>query len=364
MSELVKTGLKKERSSNLELLRIIAMLSIVAHHYVVNSGVTELYNINDGITSNALFMQLFGMWGKTAINAFIMISGYFMCTSKLTVKRFGKVYLEAKFYSVIIYIILLIIGYETISVGRVFLLIFGYLCNINDGFTPSFLAFYLFIPFYNALINALDRKKHLQLICFALIVYTVSSTFMFNSVVFNYIGWYIVIYFVAAYIRLYPSKWMNENKKCVPVLLGLVIMSYLSVIVVDFLGMRFGFDDAYYMVSDSNKIFAFLIGVFSFLTFKNLKIKNSKFINTVASTTFGVLCIHASSAAMRQMLWHDIVDTRGHYSLALPQLILYSFVVIIIVFTVCSVIDIIRIRFIEKPLFKWLDKYEWFYKTI
>ena len=32
----------KERSSNLELYRIIVMLSIVAHHYVVNSGLMEV----------------------------------------------------------------------------------------------------------------------------------------------------------------------------------------------------------------------------------------------------------------------------------------------------------------------------------
>lgn len=32
------TILKKQRNSNLELYRIIVMLAIVAHHYVVNSG--------------------------------------------------------------------------------------------------------------------------------------------------------------------------------------------------------------------------------------------------------------------------------------------------------------------------------------
>ena len=41
--ELVK---KKTRDSNIELLRIIMMIIIVGHHYVVNSGITELININ------------------------------------------------------------------------------------------------------------------------------------------------------------------------------------------------------------------------------------------------------------------------------------------------------------------------------
>ena len=35
-------NIKQERSSNLELYRIIVMLLIVAHHSIVNSGVMEL----------------------------------------------------------------------------------------------------------------------------------------------------------------------------------------------------------------------------------------------------------------------------------------------------------------------------------
>lgn len=34
--------LKKERNSNLELYRIVTMLLIVAHHYVVNSGLIQI----------------------------------------------------------------------------------------------------------------------------------------------------------------------------------------------------------------------------------------------------------------------------------------------------------------------------------
>lgn len=66
-----------KRSSNLELLRIIAMVAIVSHHYVVNSGITNHFDYAN-ITPNMIFLQLWGMWGKTAINIFVMITGYFM----------------------------------------------------------------------------------------------------------------------------------------------------------------------------------------------------------------------------------------------------------------------------------------------
>ena len=47
------------RTSNLELFRILLMLMIIAHHYVVNSGLTEVWSANDE-TGNSLFLALFG----------------------------------------------------------------------------------------------------------------------------------------------------------------------------------------------------------------------------------------------------------------------------------------------------------------
>ena len=44
--------------------------SFVAHHYVVNSGVWELMNVETDM-AKTVWMQLFGMWGKTAINSFV-----------------------------------------------------------------------------------------------------------------------------------------------------------------------------------------------------------------------------------------------------------------------------------------------------
>lgn len=74
---------KKERSSNLELYRIIVMLAIVAHHYVVNSGLFTVL-ANEPLQARSWFFYFFGMWGKTGINCFVLITGFFMCRSEIT----------------------------------------------------------------------------------------------------------------------------------------------------------------------------------------------------------------------------------------------------------------------------------------
>ena len=100
-------GKTNTRKSNIELLRIIMMFSIVAHHYVINSGLMDAFDT--GIASKAslnyVFLSLWGMWGKTGINVFILISGYFMCTSSLTIRRYCKILLEWALYHFVIYFI-------------------------------------------------------------------------------------------------------------------------------------------------------------------------------------------------------------------------------------------------------------------
>ncbi len=347
----------KERDSNLELLRIIGMLAIVAHHSVVNSGITECYDFSN-ITGNMIFLQLWGMWGKTAINIFVLITGYFMCTSKLTWKRFFKIWGEAKFYKVIFFIIFVIAGYEVITARSLFQLFFGYLHGINASFTASFLAFYLFIPFLNKFIASLEKKDLQRLLALLLGIFTITSTFFFNSSVFHYVFWYITLYLLAAYIRLYPFSWMEKKKIPGIMLIVSILLAYASVLVVDFIGVKFGFTNAYYMVSDSNKLLAFTTGLSIFLLFKNLHIKNNKVINKVAGTTFGVLCIHANSDAMREWLWNDLLNVPSWYSFGTGKLILFMAATMFGIFIVCSLIDQIRIFLVERPVFNWINRHD------
>ena len=43
-----KTNIRK---SNIELLRIIGMLMIIAHHYVVNSGIMDAFEVGSTSTN-------------------------------------------------------------------------------------------------------------------------------------------------------------------------------------------------------------------------------------------------------------------------------------------------------------------------
>ena len=144
------------RNSNLELYRIVVMLLIVAHHYVVNSGVLEIM-YESPLEPNSIFLFLFGMWGKIGINCFVLITGYFMCKSNITIKKFLKLVLEVEFYKIVIYLLFIICGYETVSLSGIFKAVLP-ITSIGTNFTGCFLVFYLCIPFLNILVRNMSEK--------------------------------------------------------------------------------------------------------------------------------------------------------------------------------------------------------------
>lgn len=342
------------RSSNIELLRIIAMLAIVAHHYVVNSTVTSLFDPMHP-TANSIFLQLWGMWG--AINVFVLITGYFMCESRLTAKRYLKLLFEIVFYSWVMWLVLALFGYETITLKGMFnRLVCRYLMTEQDGgFVPAFMWMYLFIPAMNVYLHATSRRGIYTLVGVLLVMFTACGTFL-NANVYHHVFWYVTLYFVGATIRMCPFGWMYRNKTCVPLLCVSICLAMSSVLVFDFLGMYLGKEIWMYrwdyLVADSHKLLAFAVGFFTFVTFKNWKLPQSIFINTVASTTFGVLLIHAASNGMRKWLWQDFINVPAAYNMSLLGLIGYSVLVMFGVFAGCSALDYLRMRYIEKPLFK------------
>lgn len=127
------------RNSNIELFRIISMLVIVAHHYVANSGV-----INEivGITEPQLkdyFLLIWGWGGKTGINCFVLITGYFMCKSQITAEKFIKLLAEVEFYNIIIYAVFCLTGYTTFA-WKAFLDGIILFKSISDGLYAVFPA--------------------------------------------------------------------------------------------------------------------------------------------------------------------------------------------------------------------------------
>ena len=346
-------GNVKKRDSNIELFRIIAMLLIVAHHYIVNSGLLDVIYA-DSLSGKSIFLLLFGGWGKIGINCFMLITGYFMCKSEITVKKYLKLLGEIYFYIILINGIFWISGYETFNI-KTFVKRILPVTEVAQNFTGCYLLFFLAIPFLNILIRNLTEKQHIRLIVLCALIYVFFGTVPFFSVTMNYVSWFAVLYFIASYIRLYPKQIFERKKVWGWMTFIFVGLSCVSVIACAWLGKRLGRNMAYYFVTDSNTLLAVCTAISGFLLFKNIKVPYNKWINRVAATTYGVLLIHANSDTMRRWLWQDVLKNIGAYSG--QWTIIHAFGCVVGVFVVCSLLDMIRINTVEPVYLKMLDKW-------
>lgn len=74
---------KKNRDSNIELLRIIAMCLIIFHHMALNTGIVDGYTIN----GNMIFGIIGGIGGKIGVVIFLLITGYFSINKNFSFKK-------------------------------------------------------------------------------------------------------------------------------------------------------------------------------------------------------------------------------------------------------------------------------------
>lgn len=175
---------------------------------------------------------------------------------------------------------------------------------------------------------------------------------------YEYIGWYVTVYLVGAYIRLYGVPLVQSRRRKVLFVLGSLLLAWVSVIGVFILvrmrGGELKTPSLYYFVSDSNKILAFLPSLSLFLFFKDLKLSYCSWVNKIATATFGVLLIHDNSVAMRQWLWRCAFRNVSYSNSS--YLLVHAILSVLTVYLVCVAIELLRIKYVETPLFAFIRK--------
>ena len=347
---------KKQRSSNFELLRILLMLLIIAHHYVVNSGIAAADGpiFANPTSLHALYILLWGAWGKIGINCFVLLSGWFMCEKTISLRKFLKLLLEFMFYRIVIALVFWLTGYEKMTLNDVLDVLIP-IRELSDGFAETYLVFFLFIPFLNILIRHLTERQHLRLLVLLCFSYVFFGTFRpLFSVTMNYISWFMVLFLTASYIRRYPKRFLEGTTRWGLIAGLLILLSALSVVACAFVSKRIEKTYYYVLVTDVNTLLAVCTGISVFLFFRSLRMKPNRVINAIAATVFGVFCIHANSDAMRRWLWQDTLKNVEYFDKPIGYLHIIGAVVG--VFAVCALIDILRARVIERPFFTMLDR--------
>lgn len=327
---------RNQRQSNFELLRIAAMVMIVFHHFAIHGGFAY-----EGTERSIprLWYHFIIMGGKIGVNLFVLISGYFLIQSTATgidPGRVLKLWGTVAFYSAAIYGILFI---RKFSVTH-FLGCFLPITKRAWWFASTYFVLYLIHPSINRLLRALDKKSYQRLLLLTLLLWCVIPTILDEYFESNYLLWFMTLYALAGYMRLYGLNpaFVRYSGVLAGVFAVLTYASSVTAIV-----WETGRDPfAYYGMQ---KLPTLLVSVFLFLAFANLKISWNRWINLISSATFGVYLIH-DNAFVRNLLWR-VVFRNAQYQDSL-LLIPYSVAVVCMVYIGCTLLDLLRQATVER----------------
>lgn len=331
----------KKRESNLELLRIFAMVMIVFHHFAVHGN----FNFDtENISINLLWHVFILMGGKIGVNIFVLISGYFLVKEKeikLDLKHIIKFISQVLFYSVTIYLLYIFITKEQFNLKGIKEAFFPIIFK-KWWFVTYYFILYLLHPFINKILINLSKKEYKTLLlilitCFSIIPTIINKEFSVDNIV-----WFITLYCIAGYIKLHGLPEKIKTQHYFLAILGLIIVNFLIV----------SLDINVYEAFKQHKLNTLLISISIFMLFKKIKIKNNKLINQIASATFGVYLIHDNSS-IRFLMWRDLLNTSNfkQTSFFIP----YTIMACIWVYISCTIIELLRKKIIEKPFLNIID---------
>lgn len=342
-------GTKTLRSSNFELLRILAMLMIIMHHYVGHGD----FVLTSNLTLNKVIIECAYWGGKVGINVFILITGYFMINSRANIRKVMILYGELIFYSILITVIFVAAGIEPLSVKAFVKAIFPFTLGRHNYMT-SYIMLYCLSPFLNKLLKSISKSQLNRLLMFLFIILSVIPTVCeikdgWINNAYSYLFWMIFIYSIGAKIRLYHP--CDDRGKYYG---SISICSIFVIWILTIVCGQLRFINTWYFVENTYTVPVFVASVCVFLLFKNFNLKSSKVINYFAASTLAVYLIH-DDELVRNYVWKEIF--RG-YSISDTMSLIFNIVfTIIVVFCASVIVDKIRILFIERYYIKIIDTY-------
>lgn len=288
----------KERDSNIELLRIFSIFLITLSHWAIHSDF--VFGTNH-LVINQLLTEFVSL-GELGVCIFVIISGYFSVFKNQTVKGFLNLLLKIWIYNLIVLAFTQIGGVKEIGIKDMI----KYILPIYNThwFAYTFLILYVLMPFLNIFIRGIKKEDLKKLIIILLAGWSVIYSFTGADLQFSYLGWFVLLYFIGAYIRLYSSD--VSKRRYFWILMISTALLIFSTVAVNIIGLKMGFypdhgTDLYSLHSP----FIIAMAVALFCIFKKLRIKKSVLINLIASASFSIYLL-SDNPLLRGWIWNRI----------------------------------------------------------
>ena len=337
------------RNSNHELMRILSMFFIVLWHVIIAGGLATTSNPNTRMLYTLIQFIII-----VHVNSYVLVSGYYQSKSTFKQSKLWKIINSAWFYRVVIMISFYIFGFITIDKVQILrdLLPVGV---DNYWFLKVYILLYCISPFINKFIQSLDKRTYQKmLLCGFIIVCIIPN--LTGGEFFASTGYtlynFVYLYFVGAYLRIYPLDksyfFKIFSKKLFRIIMITIFFgcAFLNNIMFYFGEQLSGLNGLFDLISSYIKIASLeysnpiviiqSIAYFSFFTTLDIK---SKVINYISALMLGVYFIHENNYMIANLYkWLGIVGGPVNSLSFVP----YVLIITIVIFVGCAIIELIR----------------------
>ena len=343
----------KNRFTNMEILRIIAMFMIIFFHicrHCINVqllGGDSIVKISNDLFNNPFFynrlllLNCMMTWGTIGNAIFLLISGYFFVNSEKGIninKISKKLLLQLGFASIFLVVFSTIIYKMHVTDSYINLI------DINSFNSLSWFVGYYFLViliaylFLNKFLKKISREQY---ITFLIIILSLTQ-FGWTSQIINNLSnglsillTGILFYSLGGFIKKYNPF---DKVKCFSILL-IIILVTIFVYISSYNMTAINIEN--YLINPSNgfsqnilffgnnNILVVILGVCIFELFRRIKMKNIGFINYIASGTFMVYLLHDNP--LFYSLW-GMIDWVSILYYDLPKFLIVLFLVGLLTF--------------------------------
>lgn len=334
---------QKQRQSNMELLRIIAMLLVL----VVHSSWLSLGAPTYEEAHSQVALTLYRCWLPSisicCVNTFVMISGYFGIN--FSFRKLLSLLFQVAFYILLIDIVILLFtdNYDIIEIIKLSLL-----HAQQYWFVKAYIMLMLLAPGLNMFVKNSSRK---QILVFLTLFYTLQTCYGW---IFIGCGWFsmgyspisfVGLYVLARYLRLYPLSIQNKYLYLLIFLITSVLLCFAAYIMI-YTDHSFYILNLFFYTSPA----AIMEAACLMLFFQRIKIQ-SRLINWIASSALSVYLLHANELVLRDYYGKLIKSIFDNNSF-ITYFVLTS-LFIIVVFIISIFLDKFRIAIWNKLHRQW-----------
>ena len=279
------------RDSNMELLRVVAMLLVMIVHADFRAlhlpSVADFYD-DTYRTVMRLFLESLSI---ICVNTFVLLSGWFGIRFRF--ERMLEFLFQVCFFSILgIGIAILTIPNEVLSLrGVSSLLLLG---DKDYWFVKCYLLMYLFAPVMNSFVeHCTERQFRIFLICF----YAFQTVYGFvGGAEWFKLGYsglsFMGLYLLARYIRLYPNRFTTFNKSW-DMFTYLVFVAVMTLLGIAVLAAGQNPKIIYRMYAYSSPL-VIVPSAYFLLFFSKIKLSYNKIVNWLAASCFSIYLTHSN----------------------------------------------------------------------